>query len=115
MPVNIEKAFDFAQESTKQVLTLSTAILTVTIAFQKDIVGGLPKDHAGWLQVAWALYLTSILFGLCTLLNLSGNLERPKDDTPSIYVPSIRFFSGLQLVTFFLGTAATLVFGWKAL
>jgi hypothetical protein len=114
VPANIEKAFDFAQEATKQVLTLSTAILTLTIAFQRDIVGT-SEGAGGWLKVAWACYLLSILGGLCTLLNLSGNLERPPDGEPSIYRPAILVFSLLQLSAFFLGTVATLVFGWRAL
>ena len=112
MPANVEKAFEFAQESTKQILTLSTAILTLTISFQKDIVGGVPDGDRWALKVAWVAYLLSIICGLATLMNLAGNLERPGDNRePSIYRGSIKLFSTLQVLTFGVGMAFTLWFG----
>jgi hypothetical protein len=114
MPSNVEKAFDFAQESTKQILSLSTAILTITVAFQKDIVGGVPGGDRWALKVAWFAYLVAIIGGLLTLLNLAGNLERPKDGKPSIYRSGIQFFSILQLVAFAVGVVFTLWFGLVA-
>ena len=109
MPANVEKAFDFAQESTKQILTLSTAILALTITFQKDIVGPAAADHRWALTVAWISFLGSIVFGLATLLNLSGNLE--KSDDPSIYHSSIILFAILQVLTFAVGMLFTLWYG----
>ena len=111
MAANIDKAFDFAQESTKQILTLSTAILTLTITFQRDIVGPAAAGDRWILTVAWIAYLVSIGFGLATLLNLAGNLEKPTNDTPSIYRPSIILFSVLQVLTFSVGMLFTLWFG----
>lgn len=111
MPDNVAKAFDFAQESTKQILSLSTAILTLTIAFQKDIVGEAAGSDGWALKFAWFAYLISIICGLCTLMNLAGNLEKPQHGTPSIYQGSIRLFSTLQVVTFGAGAAFTLWFG----
>jgi hypothetical protein len=111
MGANVEKAFDFAQESTKQILTLSTAILTLTITFQKDIVGAASAGDRWALTAAWISFLTSIVFGLATLLNLAGNLERPANDTPSIYRPSIVLFSVLQILAFSLGLLFTLWYG----
>ncbi len=66
MPANPEKAFDFAQESTKQILTMSTAILTLTITFQKDIVGAAATGNRWALTSAWICFLFSILCGLST-------------------------------------------------
>ena len=111
MDANIEKAFDFAQESTKQILTLSTAILALTITFQRDIVGPAGEGDRWILTFAWIAYLVSIIFGLATLLNLAGNLEKPSSGTPSIYRPSIVLFSVLQVLTFSVGTMFTLWFG----
>jgi hypothetical protein len=80
----IEKAFEFAQEATKQLITLATGVIALTITFLKDVLG--TDGSAGFLQAAWVLYLVSIVFGVLTLLNLTGNLERPgPGSTPSIY------------------------------
>jgi hypothetical protein len=111
MAANVEKAFDFAQESTKQILSLSTAILTITVAFQSDIVGQVPGGDRWALKVAWIAYMIAILGGLLTLLNLAGNLERPTGGQPSIYSYGIIVFSILQLVAFGVGVVFTLWFG----
>jgi len=39
MKENQKKAFDFASDTTKQLITLSTAIVTLTVTFSKDIIG----------------------------------------------------------------------------
>lgn len=112
MPINVDKAFEFAQESTKQILTLSTAILTLTISFQKDIVGSVAPADRWALKCAWVAYLVSIVCGLFTLMNLAGNLEKPGGGgEPTIYRGSIMTFSILQVISFGLGTGFTLWFG----
>ena len=111
----IEKAFDFAQETTKQLITLATAVIALTITFVTDVVETAPRGSAGFLQGAWVLYLVSIVFGVLTLLALTGNLERPGvDRAPSIYRPNIVVFSACQVLAFSAALALTLVFGFKA-
>ncbi len=63
MEPRIEKAFAFAQETTKQLITLSTAVITLTITFLKDVVKAAPVGSAPYLQAAWVFYLLSIVFG----------------------------------------------------
>ena len=118
---NIEKAFDFAQDVTKQLITLATGVIALTLTFLTDVVKTAPAGTVVWLHVAWVVYLVSIVFGIVTLLNLSGNLERPGADKTSgvtkessIYRASIRVCSGLQVLTFLAAIALTLVFGFKA-
>ena len=128
------KAFDFAQETTKQLLTLATGILALTLTFLKDIVSGAPTGTRHWLEWGWGVYIISIVFGLLTLMSLSGNLERPtmtktRDSSgkkvkvgdkeqeewrSSIYCGSIRFFATLQDMTFLVATILVVIFGIKA-
>lgn len=109
----IEKAFDFAQEATKQLIALATGVIALTITFLTDVLK--TEGSAGFLQTAWVLYLVSIVFGVLTLLMLTGNLERPGEGrTPSIYRGNIAFCSGGQVLTFCLAVVFTLVFGFKA-
>jgi hypothetical protein len=117
---NVEKAFDFAQEATKQLIALATGVLTITLTFLTDVIKKAPNATVVWLHVAWVMYLVSIVFGVFVLLNLSGVLERPGVDeanrelTPSIYRASIRLFSIAQILGFLAAIALTLVFGFKA-
>ena len=111
----IEKAFDFAQEATKQLIALATGVIALTITFLTDVIKTAPKGSAGFLHAAWILYLVSIVFGILTLLMLAGNLERPGEHKrPSIYRGNIVSCSVVQIVTFCVAVALTLVFGFKA-
>jgi nitrate reductase NapE component len=119
---NTEKAFDFAQEAIKQLITLATGVLALTITFLKDVIKKAPAGSLPWLQAAWILYLVSITFGVFALLNLSGVLERPGEDkssppnplTPSIYRSSIRMFAIVQIIAFLVAVGLTITFGFKA-
>ena len=112
---NIEKAFDFAQEATKQLIALATGVIALTITFLTDVVETAPAGSAGFLQAAWVLYLASIVFGILALLMLTGNLERPGEGkSPSIYRGNIVACSIGQVLTFVAAVVLTLVFGFKA-
>ncbi|HEX8737751.1 MAG TPA: hypothetical protein VF721_20630, partial [Pyrinomonadaceae bacterium] len=63
-----QKAFDFYADSTKQLITLSTAIIAVTITFAKDILVTLPYFAKLSLMLALVGYLVSVWYGLGTLL-----------------------------------------------
>lgn len=111
-----EKAFSFAQEFSKQLLTLSTGIFTLTLTFLKDVA---PKGAHGriFLEVGWGFFLASILFGILVLGALAGNIERPHKGpgNDSIYSPVIKALSLLQMGAFFGGLVLAMIFGVKAL
>jgi len=110
-----QKAFDFAQEATKQLITLATAVIALTVTFLTDVVQAASSVSARVLQAAWILYFVSIVSGVFTLLSLAGNLEQPGDGgTPSIYRKSIRYLSLVQVISFCTAVLLTLVFGWLA-
>ena len=75
MEEQVKKAFDFAADSTKQLITLSTAILTLTITFGKDVLQKVDSGTKQNLTYSWVVYLVSIFFGILTLLALTGTLD----------------------------------------
>jgi hypothetical protein len=110
-----DKAFAFAQESTKQLLTLSTAVLALTLTFLKDVAD---KSAPKWIiSVGWIGYVLSIVFGILTLMALAGNMEGEGGDSsqPSIYAGNIRLLAGLQVLTFIGALGFTVWFGIKAI
>jgi hypothetical protein len=110
-----EKAFDFALDLTKQLITVATAVIALTITFLTDVAKDAPAGTAVWLQIAWILYLVSIAFGIFTLMALTGTLADPKaKEPPSINAGSTRRFAGAQVLSFFVAVALTMVFGFKA-
>jgi hypothetical protein len=112
MNERLKKAFDFAADSTKQLIGLSTGIVALTITFAKDILGGLGPWLRVTLAIAWLIYLLSILFGSWALLALTGTLEpKGKEDKKpaSIRGPNVTIPSFLQILTFLLSTLLIII------
>ena len=107
------KAFDFAQEVAKQLISLATAIVALTITFLHDIVHP-GVNGEGWLEAAWVLYVVSVPLGVATMMTLAGNLEKKTTTTPSIYAGNVRFFGLGQVFAFALALIFTTVFGFEA-
>ena len=110
-------AFDFAAETTKQLITLSTGILALSVTFSKDVLQNVAGLGRWTLIIAWAIYLISITFGLSTLMALTGNLEpeppaagRTLSDA-SIRAPKIKKMSIVQVCSFLLATFVVLCAG----
>ena len=103
-------AFDFLGDSTKQLITVATGIVTITIIFSKDL---LPHARISAL-CAWILLTISVIFGIWTLYTLSGILYEAAADptiTPKLTHGDLRFVSGAQILSFLAGIIAVLIFG----
>lgn len=122
-----KKAFDFYADWTKQLITLSTAIIALMVTFSKDIIGGTSGNYVYLLLATWIFYFLSIIFGVLTLQALNGNLdprpERKKDaDGNEVELPvepiltvnsdNIRSTSLLQIGAFVLALLLTCVYGF---
>lgn len=107
-------ALTAASETSKHVLTLTTAVITITISLAKDIVAKATPSDLVWLQLAWLAHAVSVLAGVATLLALTGTVSEG-DDTTSIYSTNIRLPAALQMAFFALGLAFVVVFGVLAI
>ena len=113
MTDEIKKAFDFAADLTKQLITLATGIIGLTITFTKDFVRNAPASAHVFAYWAWYLFLLSIALGILTLSTLTGNLARKTNPTP--YASNSTFFSILQFLTFGAGLVLTVIFAVKSI
>jgi len=114
MNARLTKAVELIADLTKQLITLSTGIVTVTLLFSKDIFG--PKHIAVW---AWGFYLLSTIFGLWALMALTGTLapvspDAPKDEDFPIKA-NIRIPSGGQIITFGIAVVFTIWYVFAAM
>jgi hypothetical protein len=115
MAVEKSKPFDFAQDVTKQVLTLSTGVVTITIAFVNDLAKNAPDLAREVLYVSWGLFGLAIVFGVVTLLNLTGHVGRADAAQPeTINSFGIKWPARFQLICFFLAVAGTIYFGARS-
>lgn len=118
MTDQIKKAFEFAQDATKQFTTLSTGMIALTITFSKEFLGPAATEDRDLALWAWAAFIASVFFGLWTLLALTGTLEPVskggEPPAPSIRQPNITIPSALQIITFFAGLVLTVLFGARS-
>jgi hypothetical protein len=113
MEKETEKAFDFAADLTKQLITLAAGIITVTVTFSTDV----PDLSRRWAFAAWLAFLISVISGLVTLMSLTGNLQlsRTTKAEPNIYDTKITWPSRIQVFAFLLGVVLTMAFGYISL
>ena len=115
MDDRVKTAFEFAQATTTQLISLASGIIALGITFGKDFIGKLPSHTRVWALWSWGVFLISVFFGLWTLLALTGSLEPLKKSTAaSIRGPNVTVPSALQIVTFLIGLILTVVFGLMA-
>src|SRR5262249_8830455 len=106
-----ELAFQFAKEVSTQLITISSALIGLSVTFIKDFQTESPK----WLRAGWLFYLASIVFGVMALMTLRGTLESlaPAGRTFDGFYTSTRLAAGAQVISFVAGTACLVVFGWR--
>ncbi|HUT31458.1 MAG TPA: hypothetical protein VMX13_16810 [Sedimentisphaerales bacterium] len=135
-----EMAFQFAADLARQLITLSTGILALTITFTKGLCGRVPSDKLWTLKAAWLAYLLTIVFGIFSLMALTGTLAPttstsarnqvrgraldqaqgpPEQGPPATEGPRIemscRIYAGLQVLCFLGATVFVMAYGITAL
>nr|VFK25293.1 MAG: hypothetical protein BECKMB1821G_GA0114241_101228 [Candidatus Kentron sp. MB]VFK31485.1 MAG: hypothetical protein BECKMB1821I_GA0114274_10246 [Candidatus Kentron sp. MB]VFK75530.1 MAG: hypothetical protein BECKMB1821H_GA0114242_10255 [Candidatus Kentron sp. MB] len=97
-----EKSFDYALSVTKQVITLSTAVLTATVTLAKFVAQD--KVDPTFLFLAWLILIFSIVAGLWTQYQLTTQLiKEARDGVPSIKERSVWGPALAQLLLFIFG------------
>lgn len=115
MPTEKSKPFDYAQDVTKQILTLSTAVVTITVTFPTVLGRAAPSDARAALYGAWVLFALAIVTGVATLLNLTGRVgDADTIDSQGIDTGGIRIFATAQVVLFVAAMGATIYFGARS-
>ena len=93
---------ELAAETTKQIMTLSTAIITVGFAFVKDIqprYDGKPI----YLTASVLLHLLSCGFGIWALMAITGIANDIASHPEGIFNASVTIPSILQILSFIFG------------
>ena len=147
----IKKSYDFAADLSKQMITLSTAIITLCVAFtDKVFTSEAAQANSNWLMWSLGVFVFSIAVGVFHLMGLTGQLGKEDVDqattqavvptTPqagattqtetrsgegtetsannndvSIYSPTNRITSLIQVLTFVAGLALALTYLGKSI
>lgn len=106
-----ELSFKFALEATKQMITLATGVITLTITFARDYLVTFDPEFKKFAIAGWILFIFSVVCGQFTLLALTGSLCNEK---PSIIGWNVRIPSILQIISFLMGLGVVVLFAIKA-
>jgi len=104
-------AVNAASDLSKQLISLSSGIIALTITFTKDSVHD-SKRARRLISIAWVGYFLSILCGIWELMAITGTLE-PIDGhaEPSIRGSNVVIPSMAQILTFAVSTLLIIAFG----
>jgi len=117
------KANDVVQEHLKQIITIASATLALTVSFLKDVVGAAGAE-ARWpklLPISWVALGVSILAAVIGIATLVNNLDKP-DMTVAGTLPRafaagaksiVVVFENAAIYTFAVGMLSLAVFGAK--
>lgn len=114
LDARLRKTFDYAIEVTKQLLTLGSAVLALTLAVANDA----PNGRRGFMFVGWGAFLLSVIFGIVSLYALMREFAPRTDGSdqpPSIRSWRVRGPLLLQIVTFALGAVFVVAYGYSVL
>jgi hypothetical protein len=111
-----DKAFTFAQDTIKQLMTLATAVLTLTLTFHKEFLPAGSTVAKGWLVAAWIAELLSIVAGVWALLAMTGSLGDATDQAPAdVWGSNVAIPAGIAILLFAGGLALTIIYAAQAL
>ncbi|HUE69679.1 MAG TPA: hypothetical protein VMP01_02225 [Pirellulaceae bacterium] len=114
MDERTKTAFEFARDSTQQLITLATGVVAIGITFSKEFAGPITPTAKGWAVASWGAFLVSVFFGLWSLLALTGTLADAASKSPTIRGSNVTIPATLQVLTFLIGLILTVVFGFLA-
>ena len=97
---DLPSSFDFAKEVTTQLLTLATAVVSISVTFAKEISPRAVKNARRRLYQSWICFLGSICFGIWVLCAITGKLAEGDPEPDTVYALSIRLPSILQILAF---------------
>ncbi len=107
------QAVTFAFNSAKEILGVSTIILTATTTFAKDTFLSGRKDIPFTLGLSWFLYIVTVLCSIWTLLAITGELAN-KGESPNIFDNNVQLPAVIMIFSFLGGLVSTSLAGWQA-
>lgn len=98
-------SFQFAKETVTQLITLATGVIGISVTFAKDVRSRSKTGDRALLFRSWIALLLSIVFGVWTLMALTGSLAQDDVSQKTIYEFNVAFPSALQIIVFLVGIA----------
>lgn len=112
MDEQAKAAFAAATEVVKNTLTLSTALLALSVTYTKDLNSKPSSVAVLVLESSWVFLFLSALLGVATLMAITGSLaQRTPPSGTSLYDANIKLPMAVHFICFLVGIALTATFG----
>jgi len=98
----VQKSFEFASDSIKQLIGLATGVTALTVTFSKDVLGTAAGSSHQTLIWAWIGYVISIVFGVWGQLALTAEIAV---GDPDVFHSNVRVPVFAQIAAFVVATA----------
>ena len=107
------EGYKLAADLAKQIITLSTAVVTVTVTFAKEFKTGAALSVPVTLQISWLCAAFAIIFALWTLMSITGTLIQRDRELPDSNVTdsNIRLPAFLMISAFLASILLTMFAG----
>lgn len=111
--------FQSTNDLAKQLITLSTGSLALSITFTKDIIKSAVPVVTWPLKIAWVAWLLSVCFGIWTMMAVTGMVFKITEKTgvseSVTYGENVSIPALLQILMFVVGIVLLIVHGAKML
>jgi hypothetical protein len=108
----LKAAFGSATEVVKNTLSLSTALLALSVTFLKDLNKNPTAAAVHVLEYSWVFLTLAAVLGVVTLMAITGTLARSQSLTGGdLYKSNVRLPMTAHLICFLAGIACTAAFG----
>lgn len=91
------KAYDFAADLIKQIISLATGVLTLTLAFYDSFLKT-TSTPTGLMVASWIVFVLSILAGIMALMALTGGLTATAE--PNLRSFDQQVYAAAQFILF---------------
>jgi hypothetical protein len=110
------ESLKFAGEVCKQIITLSTGIIALSVTFAKDLLPAGTMIVPTVIKLAWLGYGIAILAAVATMMTLAGAFHQIEQGNEGFDInrPNVRIFAVSMVVAFVAGIGLTIAAGWTA-
>ena len=102
-----------AADSAKQVITLSSGVVALTVTFAKEFKGPGTLTVLWELKLAWIFYGLTVLFGVWTLLAITGSLSSSDQSNKGAMGCNVRLPGILMVLSFLSAFGLTIYAGFS--
>jgi hypothetical protein len=108
-------SFGLAKDLSVQLLTLSSALIGLTVVIAKDIKKTHKLSDERILKAILLVYPVSMFFGICEMMTLVGSAASKNGSAWGWSIDGARIWALAQVIAFGAATGLLVAYGWRSL